>query len=235
MRALLGLALLLSAGTASAAPTARFPETVAPEAREAPRADKPKPAREPWGRAAARERLRRALEHDRRGDTALALAELNEATRYDPSFGEAYVELGRLRERARDLAEAERVYDLAARLPNVRAQALFGHARVVRALGREAEAFRDLEASVELDPGRERLELLTAWYVERRSWPAALVAARRVLATYDGEPGAERERARVRVQALVVLAADADPVVGGAEHHRGWVRRSLAKMAKKPR
>jgi tetratricopeptide (TPR) repeat protein len=163
------------------------------------------------------------------------MAELNEAVRYDPSFGEAYLELGRLREQAKDYAEAERVYELAARLPSVRAAALFGHARVSRALGRDADAFRDLEASVELEPERKRLQLLAEWYVERRAWPAALVAWRRVLASYDGEPGKERENARVRVQALVLLAADADPVIGGAEHHGGWVRRSLARIAKKPR
>lgn len=231
MRASGALCLLLLSGHASAAPTARFPETVAP----APAPDKPKPAREPWGRSAARELLRRGLEHARRGDTALALADLNEATRFDPSFGEAFVELGRLRERTGDLAEAERVYDTAARLPSVRAEALSGRARVAKALGHDAEAFRALEAAVELEPERRRLELLAEWYVEKRAWPAALVAWRRVLSSYDGEPGAERERARVRVQALVLLAAEADPVVAGAAHHGGWVRRALAKMGKKPR
>jgi tetratricopeptide (TPR) repeat protein len=179
--------------------------------------------------------LERAVEHSRRGETALALAELHEATRFDPSFGDAYLALARLREQGGDLAEAERVYDVAARLPSARGEALFGRARVAKTLGHDAEAFRYLEASVELEPERQRLELLAEWYVERRAWPAALVTWRRVLATFDGEPGAERERARVRVQALVMLAADADPVVAGATHHGGWVRRSLAKMARTPR
>jgi tetratricopeptide (TPR) repeat protein len=165
----------------------------------------------------------------------LALAELNEAIRFDPSFGDAFLELARLRERIGDLAEAERVYDQAARLPAVRAEALFGRARVVKARGHDDEAFRDLEASVELQPQRRSLALLAEWYVQRRAWPAALVAWRRVLASYDGEPGPDRDRVRVRVQALVLLAAESDPVVGGAAHSPGWVRRSLARMAKKPR
>lgn len=179
--------------------------------------------------------MRRAHEHSRRGDLALAMAELNEALRFDPSFGDAYLELGRLRERSGDFGEAERVYEQAARVPSVRAEALFGQARVTRARGRDDEAFRALEASVELAPERQSLELLAEWYVQRRAWPAALVAWRRVLSTYDDEPGPERDRVRVRIQALVLLAADADPVVAGATHSRGWVRRSLARMARKPR
>ncbi len=235
MRAPVLSALLLVTGPALAAPTARFPETVAPEPRPAAVEKAKPPAREPWGRSAARERLRRALEHGGRGDTAQALADLYEATRFDPSFGEAYLALGKLREQTGDLAEAARVYDAASRLPSVRAEALYGRARVAKSLGHDRDAFRDLEASVEIEPSRERLELLAEWYVARRAWPAALVAWRRVLALLDGEPGAARELARLRVRALVLLAADADPVVAGAGHHGGWVRRSLAQMARAPR
>jgi hypothetical protein len=121
-----------------------------------------------------------------------------------------------------DAAEAVRVYDQAARLSSVRAPALFGRARAAKALGYETEAFR-------------ALELLAEWYVERRAWPAALVAWRRVLAGLDADAGAERERARVRVQALVLLAGETDPVVAGGAHQSSWVRRSLARMARRPR
>ncbi|MCK6538073.1 MAG: hypothetical protein L6Q84_34295 [Polyangiaceae bacterium] len=227
--------LLLRSQWAAAAPTAKFPEPASAEPAKPPPQRPATAAKEPWGRAAARERVRRASEHSRRGDAAQAMAELNEALRFDPSFGDAYLELAKLRERAGDLGEAERVYEQAARLPSARAQALFGRARVSKARGQADEAFRALEASVELAPERQSLELLAEWYVQRRAWPAALVAWRRVLSTYDDEPGPERDKVRVRIQALVVLAADADPVVAGAAHSRGWVRRSLARMAKKPR
>ncbi|MBK7586368.1 MAG: hypothetical protein IPI67_40045 [Myxococcales bacterium] len=237
MRAIAVLAaLLFLAGAARAEPTARFPDPG--QARAAPPpapAELRKPANEPWGRSTAREHLRRASEHLRRGDTALALGELNEATRMDPSFGEAYLELGRVRELSRDFAEADRVYAAAARIPSARADALFGQARVARVLGRHADAFRALEGAVELAPERKRVQLLAEWYVERRAWPAALVAWRRVLSLLDDEQGPERDVARLRVRALVVLAAEADPVVAGASHHGSWVRRSLAQIGKKPR
>jgi len=247
MARLLVFALVGTRG-AAAEPTMRFPDPPAatpvapsrqgPAPAPAPAAGVEKskpPPREPWGRASAREHLRRALEHRRRGDAALALMELNEAIRFDPSYGEAYLELASVRESTGDLGEAERVYDTAARIPAVRARAQEGRARVLKSAGRVSEAFRDLESSVELEPTRQRLERLVEWYVERRAWPAALVASRRLLALLDGGPKPERDAARLKVQALVVLAGEVDPVVAGANVHGGWVRRSLATMARRPR
>ena len=177
--------------------------------------------------------MRRALELAHRGDSELALTEYTEAIRLDPSFGDAYLGLGALREARGDLREAERVYDLGVKLPSSRATALDRRARVRRALGRQDDAFRDLEESVAIEPNRARLRALAEWYVERRTWPAALVAWRRLLSLLGDEPSAERDEARVQVKALSVLAADSDPVISGATHDSGWVRRSLANIAKR--
>ncbi|MFO0569075.1 MAG: hypothetical protein U0263_25675 [Polyangiaceae bacterium] len=64
-----------------------------------------------------------------------------------------------------------------------------------------SEAFRDPESSVELEPTRQRLERLVEWYVERRAWPAALVASRRLLALLDGGPKPNATRRGLEVQA----------------------------------
>lgn len=191
------------------------------------------PPREPWTRSSARELVRRAAEYRKRGEGALALAEYNEALRLDPSYADAYLGLASTREAMGDLGEAERVYDLAARSSEGRADALTGRARVRRALGRDADAIRDLEAAVALAPDPARLKLLASWYVERRTWPAALVAWRRVQALLEAENGPEHDEARVRVQALTLLASDSDPVALGADGDAGWVRRALATIARR--
>jgi tetratricopeptide (TPR) repeat protein len=244
VRCALALAIALSLGVipAAAEPTARFGDVPArPTPKAAPAPQPPadgvreprRAAREPWGRSSARELVRRAEAHAVRGDPAVALTEYNEALRFDPSYGPAYLGLAGLREALRDLAEAERVYDAAARLPDSRADALAGRARVRRALGRDDDAFRDLEISVELVPQRERLRTLADWYVERRAWPAALGAWRRLLSLLEAEESVDRQEARLRVQALTVLASESDPVQ--APPSRSWVRRSMASMAKRPR
>jgi tetratricopeptide (TPR) repeat protein len=236
----LAVGLMLPAN-AGAEPTARFGD--APPASRPTRPARPsappsaaRPApKEPWVRASAREEVRRAAEHARRGDALVALSEYNAAIRLDPSFGEAYLALGALREAMRDFAEAERVYDEAARIHDSRAAALAGRARARRALGRETEAFRDLEASLELEPDKARMKALAEWYVERRAWPAALSAWRRLYAALGDANSPERDEARLRIRALAVLAADSDPVLAGRSGEAGWVRQAFASIANRGR
>lgn len=233
------IALLSVAGPARAEPTARFEDTERPSVVEQ-RANAARAAQsarqtpsESWARAAARARLERGERHEKRGDAAQALAEYNDAVRLDPSFGEAYLRIASLRHRLGDPREAERAYEQALRSPATRAAALAGRSRARRALGRTEDAFRDLEAAVVLEPTRERLEELAGWYVERRAWPAALVAWRRVLSLLEEHPRTERGKAELSIRALTLLAADADPVSAGSG--RGWVRSALAHIARNPR
>lgn len=225
------VALSLS-GAAAAQPTARFADPQPPSrARPSPPAPRPEP-QESWARSAARRLLERAERYERRGDTADAMRVYNDAIRMDPSFGAAYLALGRLRHATRDFAEAERLYTAAARLPDSAAEALERRAHVRRDAGREQEAVLDLQSAVELEPlARRRLETLAAWYVERRAWPAALGVWRRLAALLEREGASDAlRRAEVQIKALSLLAGDADPVAAGSEHP-SWVRRSMARIA----
>jgi tetratricopeptide (TPR) repeat protein len=236
-----GLAFCLTSAGAGAQPTARFPEPAAAPAKVAPSpvvpstpaTVAPKPS-ESWARRAARHQIERAESRLRQGDTSLALVEYNDAVRMDPSFGAAYLGLGAVRELIGDWREAERVYTIATRLFDSKAEALAKRAQVRRTLGRDEEAFRDLEAAVSETADRRWLRVLGDWYVERRAWPAALVTWRRYLAEAEREGGSDRSEASLRVRALSVLAAEADPVLSGRDHP-SWVRRSLAQIAERSR
>jgi len=54
-----------------------------------------------------------------------------------------------------------------------------------------------------------------------------------VLTLLDGQASKERDEVELRVRALTLLASDSDPVVAGAQ--RGWIRLSLAHIARNPR
>jgi tetratricopeptide (TPR) repeat protein len=158
----------------------------------------------------------------------------NDAVRMDPSFGAAYIGLGSVRELLRDWQEADRVYSIAARLPDSKAEALARRSNVRRALGRDKDAFLDLEAAVSESPNRRWLRILGDWYVERRAWLAALTVWRRFLAEAEREGSSDRDEARLRVRALAVLAGETDPVLSGSDHP-SWIRRSLAHIAARSR
>lgn len=195
----------------------------------------PSPApNESWARRAARNQIERAEGRLRQGDTSLALVDYNDAVRMDPSFGAAYLGLGSVRELLRDWQEADRVYSIAVRLPDSKAEALARRSNVRRALGRDKDAFLDLETAVSESPDRRWLRILGDWYVERRAWLAALTAWRRFLAEAEREGSSDRDEARLRVRALAVLAGETDPVLSGGDHP-SWIRRSLAHIAGRSR
>lgn len=239
----IAFSVLVFGASAEAQSTARFPDAkppaptpksptlpVAPPSTVAPQPAKPIVANETWARRAARNQIERAEARLRRGDTSLALVDYNEAVRMDPTFGAAYLGLGAVRELLRDWNEADRVYSIAARLPDSKAEALARRSGVRRALGRDADAFQDLEAAVSESPNRRWLRNLGDWYVERRAWLAALTVWRRFLAEAEREGSSDRDEARLRVKALAVLAGETDPVLGGSDHP-SWVRRSMAHVA----
>jgi tetratricopeptide (TPR) repeat protein len=184
-------------------------------------------------RRLAERALERGVQQEARGDIAQALTSYDEAVRTDPTLGAAALRLGSLRERMGDPAEAELLYTRAASSNDSSADALYARALLRASAGRDRElAVADLALSVAQKPTTERLHLLGTWYVERRTWPAALAVWRALLsdASSRGDQAALRE-ARVTVAALSWLAADSDPVLAGAASP-DWARRSLARAAR---
>lgn len=240
------MALVFGAASGEAQSTARFPDPTPAPVKSTPAPTKPAVAPQPapsrpapapnetWARRAARSQIERAEARLRQGDTSLALVDYNDAVRMDPTLGAAYLGLGAVRELMRDWQEAERVYSIAARLPDSKAEALARRSGVRRALGRDQDAFLDLEAAVSESPNRRWLRSLGDWYVERRAWLAALTAWRRFLAESEREGSNDRDEARLRVRALAVLAGETDPVLSGKDHP-SWIRRSLAQIAERSR
>jgi tetratricopeptide (TPR) repeat protein len=152
----------------------------------------------------------------------------------DPTFGPAYLGLGRCREQLGDRQEAERVYTRAAKIRSVAAEALARRAALRDQLGRQAAALRDLESALAVGPpSAERLLQLAAWYVRQGAWPAALAVHRRRLAQLESTPAsAEHGKTRVKVRALSRLADSTDPVAAGSGCPN-WVRRALSTIARK--
>jgi tetratricopeptide (TPR) repeat protein len=237
------LAVSLVGVSAHAQPTARFSDvtgTTAPPSPPARAASVPVPIIAPrafesgsWATQRARALSNRARRYADRGDVALAMSAYNEAIQTDATFGTAFLGLAELREAMSDYPEAEKLYELAAHLPDSAAEARARRAAMYKRLGRRDEALRELEAAVRLDPtSRARQRELAAWYVEMRAWPAALALYRQLLSTLEsgGASDADVAAARVQVQALTLLAADADPAVSG-KAHPSWVRRTLARVA----
>ncbi|HEX2871718.1 MAG TPA: tetratricopeptide repeat protein [Polyangiaceae bacterium] len=191
------------------------------------------PARaESFVRRLAERALERGIQQEARGDIAQALTSYDEAVRTDSTLGQAALRLGGLRERMGDRDEAELLYTHAAGAPDTSADAYYARALLRAATQRRRQAVLDLAESVALSPRPERLRLLGGWYIEARSWPAAL-AVWRAIAAHAQESGtdAERREARLTVTALSWLASDTDPVLAGATS-RDWVRRSLSRAAR---
>jgi tetratricopeptide (TPR) repeat protein len=175
------------------------------------------------------------MAQEARGDIAQALTSYDEAVRTDTTLGKAALRLGSLRERLGDPGEAELLYSHAISAPETAADAYYARALLRSANHQRAEAVRDLAESVRLSPVPERLRLLGGWYVEARTWPAALAVWRSLHASAAerGDTAAERE-ARLTVTALSWLASDTDPVLAGASSPNP-VRRSLARAARRAR
>jgi tetratricopeptide (TPR) repeat protein len=184
-------------------------------------------------RRLAERALERGIAQEARGDIAQALSSYDEAVRTDATLGAAALRLGSLRERMGDRGEAELLYTHATRAPETRADAYHARALLRNTSQQRASALLDLAESVALAPRPERLQLLGTWYVEARSWPAALAVWRALLAraTETGDEAALRE-ARVTVAALSWLASDTDPVLAGSSSP-DWVRRSLARAVRR--
>jgi tetratricopeptide (TPR) repeat protein len=193
------------------------------------------PAADSFVRRLAERALERGIAQEARGDIAQALTSYDEAVRTDTTLGAAALRLGSLRERLGDRSEAELLYGHAIAAPETSADAYYARALLRSASHQRAAATLDLAESVARAPRPERLRLLGGWYVEARTWPAALAVWRALQASaaLAGDAASERE-ARLTITALAWLAGDTDPVLAGASSP-DWVRRSLARAARRAR
>ncbi len=186
-----------------------------------------------WSRATAESAFRRAESLLARGDTFAAASAYTEAIRVDPSFGAPYLSLSEIRRALGDLRETEWLLTQAARLQEVRAEALSRRARFYRATGRAASALLDWEAAADAEPTEPRLRELATAYIERRAWSAALSTYRRLRVVSKRDVGSPVDREiDDTVQALGVLAAETD----AAQHDTGeanWIRSSLRHQARR--
>jgi tetratricopeptide (TPR) repeat protein len=185
-----------------------------------------------WGSAAA-ELTRQGRERARQGDDALAVRRFAEAVRLDPSYGPAYLELALARERAEDFGEALKTYDVAIEHVPDYVAAFRARAALLRKMGNVAREIADLEHLTRLADGPDALRALATRYAEEKAWAAALATFRRLRAWAE-EHGDEavRRDAHLRVRALMVLAAEIDPVVAG-QRDRGAARRTMASIARR--
>lgn len=169
------------------------------------------------------ELVREAKAHEGGGDDAKAAARYTEAIKLDPTYGPAYLGLGSLRERAGDLREAERIYDIAlSRIPSL-SEALARRAVVRRALGRTDSAIQDLEAFEQATSERSALEKIAAWHRKDGQPPRELAVRRRQF--WTSRDDAERVTAARWIRALQIVTAEADPVGEPAEPT--WTRAML--------
>jgi tetratricopeptide (TPR) repeat protein len=186
-----------------------------------------------WKNGTAAELVRQGQEHAKGGDDAVATRRFVDAVQLDPTYGPAYLELAAARERAGDLLEAERTYDVAIRNVPDFVAALRARAALLHRLGEFDREVSDLEAAVRLTDAPDPLRDLARRYVEDRAWPAALATWRKILASTERRADDRlAHEASVQIRALVILCGELDPVAGGASS-RDWVRRSEAMVAKR--
>ncbi|MFT3772196.1 MAG: tetratricopeptide repeat protein [Minicystis sp.] len=187
-----------------------------------------------WATAQAAELSRQARDHASRGEAETAVTRYVEALRLDPTYAAAYLGLASLYEARGDVKEAERTYAVGLDHVPGFADALAARGRLRARLHRPEEAIADLEAAAALTP--EALPLLrdlTAVYVTARALPAALAVSRRMAAVAEAQQDAAAlTEAKVRVKALSLLVAEADPVTAGRSG-RGAVRSALALAGKR--
>ena len=186
-----------------------------------------------FSRRLAQSHFERAELLESRGDIAQALHEYTETIGIDSTMGDAYLRLAALRERIGDAREADLLYSAAAELSDTRPRALLQRSRLRRSAGLSAQALKDLESAIELDPSRSALEELARGYVESHAWPAALAVFRRIAANAaESGDAAGLETAHLEVRALRVLAAETDPSQASPPKH-DWIGRALRSIARR--
>jgi tetratricopeptide (TPR) repeat protein len=175
------------------------------------------------------ELVRQARVHEAAREDDVAARRYTEALTLDPQNEDAWLGLGALRIRIGEAAEAERVFDAALlRVPTMH-KAIQGRARARWALGRHADAEKDLSTYATEDGDIAALRELAGWYEADHRTPGQLAAWRQLLALAQDE--ATQKEARRMVRALVILVDLADPASSPAGPDA--TRRGMASVARR--
>lgn len=183
----------------------------------------------PAAASSAQDLVQSAKQLEQTHQEDLALRRYMDALSLDPLLAEAYLGLGSLRARRGDLAEAERVYDVALeRMPGL-TEARLARAGVRRSRGETKAAIADLfDAEDEVSA----LKTIAKWQGEDGQTPAQLATWRKLLARAEAtNDGPLLKEARVVVRALVILVGPADPAAAPTTGR--LERRVLANAAKR--
>lgn len=188
-------------------------------------------AEESWATARARENVHQGRQALARGDAQRAVQDFVAALQVDATYGDAYLELGKLRESLGDPKEAARVYAMALEHIPGFTEAHLARSALFTRNGQRAEAFDDLRRALEQRPrDLAVLGTMVETSIRFKALPQALGFTRRrkAIALAEGNEQVHRE-ALVTELALVRLLDEVDPVVAGKNEH--GVRALLAKRA----
>jgi tetratricopeptide (TPR) repeat protein len=186
-------------------------------------------ATENWATKRARELTAAGEEAQRTGHGDVAVQRFRQAIDVDPTFGQAYLNLGALRVGEGDLVEAERTYSAALEHIAGFSEGFVARASVRRRQGKRDGVVSDLESALSFAPTDTKIALdLVQAAIATGNLPLALGAARRawrIANTVDDAPSARD--ARITIRALELLVEDIDPV--GAVNVDNPVRRAIAR------
>lgn len=169
------------------------------------------------------------------GNALLAIKRYSDAMSIDPAYEPAYVALATLREKRKELKEAEEVYAAAiARIPTSVALVV-GRGHVRRLLGKLADAADDLQHALAAVSDRSlavvALRELVAVKRLQIEPAAELGAWRRLLAlAHANNDSALEKEAGVQARALGIFLGEVDPALAGSADPDA-VRRALAAIA----
>ena len=187
-------------------------------------------ADENWATQRARELVVQGDGHREQGHVDLAIERYRQAIEIDPTFGQAYLALGRLRESTGDLLEAERTYAAGIEHINGFAEGLLARGELRAHTAKPDAALSDMMAALALhDDDMAALRRVRETSIALGRLPVALAVDRRLgaVAHDKGDAAAEHEAA-VTASALEMLVGFVDPVAAGTD--RGAVRIALAKL-----
>lgn len=177
----------------------------------------PAPAEESWATARAREQVHQGKQAALRGDTQAAAQSFIDALATDATYGDAYLELGRLRESLGDPREAARVYAMALEHIPGFVEAHLARSSLLARDGRRDEAIADLRQALAQRPrDLDVLGALVETSIRFQALPQALGYARRrkAIAIADGDRAVERQSLVTEI-ALVRMLDETDPVIAG--------------------
>jgi tetratricopeptide (TPR) repeat protein len=190
-------------------------------------------AEESWATRRARDLVNEGKAHRAAGHVDVALERFRSAIETDVTYGDAYLELARLREETGEPDEAERV--LAVALDHIPGftEGLRERARIEERSHRYGAAAESLLAATNIAGEDEAiLTRLVEVAAKANQLPVALASARRLvaMARAAGNDALVKDRS-VTVTALERLLGDVDPVVAG-KRSKEAARRALAHRAK---